>query len=165
VKGEEIGLEDESEDESEDKSEEEEEECEDEEDGNEGGSNKKVGKREVLESKAGVGASRLGGSSEESGLGGVSLTLEELSDPSSHRPISRSPPRSRSVSPASLEKMAAALNLHGVKHIVSSDLSKVRARQQYRYHSKRSTRRAGRPQGSKAKQDTRVKVDKTGVWD
>ncbi|KAF9489667.1 hypothetical protein BDN71DRAFT_1356272, partial [Pleurotus eryngii] len=59
----------------------------------------------------------------------------------------------------------AALNIHGVKSIVSSDLSKTRARQQRLHHSKRSVRQAGRPQGSKAKQDTRVKLDTKGGWD
>ncbi|KAF8898672.1 RIO1 family-domain-containing protein [Infundibulicybe gibba] len=78
--------------------------------------------------------------------------------------VSRSPPQSRSVSPTTLEKMRK-LNLSGIKDIVSSDLSKTRARQQRKYHSKRSVRQGGRVAGSKAKQDTRVKVDKSGVWE
>lgn len=90
----------------------------------------------------------------------------ELSDPVSSRPLSRSPPRSRSLSPVSLEKMAAAMSLQsGVKDLVSSDLAKTRARQQRKHHSKRGVRQAGRPQGSKAKQDTRVKLDRGGFWD
>lgn len=80
------------------------------------------------------------------------------------RPLSRSPPQSRSSSP-SLEKMVSGLNLDGIKGIVSSDLTKARARQQRKYHSKRGARSAGRPQGSKAKQDTRVKITQSGVWD
>ena len=71
---------------------------------------------------------------------------------------------SRTPSP-SLAKMTAALHLNDVKDIVTSDLTKERARQQRKYHSKRGTRHAGRPQGSKAKQDTRVKLDRGGIWD
>lgn len=51
-----------------------------------------------------------------------------------------------------------------VKTRVASDIQKNQARQA-RFHSKRSTRKIGRPKGSKAKQDTRVKLDKTGFWD
>ncbi|KAJ4489323.1 atypical/RIO/RIO2 protein kinase [Lentinula edodes] len=79
------------------------------------------------------------------------------SDHESTRSLSRSPPRSRSNSPA------ADHSARNVKDIVKSNLDKSRARQQRKYHSKRSTRRAGRAQGSKAKQDTRVKLDST--WD
>lgn len=79
------------------------------------------------------------------------------SDHESTRNLSRSPPRSRSISPA------ADHSARNVKDIVKSNLDKSRARQQRKYHSKRSTRQAGRAQGSKAKQDTRVKLDST--WD
>ncbi|KAJ7038125.1 RIO1 family-domain-containing protein [Mycena alexandri] len=85
----------------------------------------------------------------------------ELSE-SSQRSLSRSPPRSRAGSPISLEKSVASL---AIKEIVSADLTKSRSQQQRKYHSKRNTRRAGRSQGSKAKQDTRVKLDTSGVWD
>ncbi|KAJ3767003.1 RIO1 family-domain-containing protein [Lentinula raphanica] len=78
------------------------------------------------------------------------------SDEESTRDLSRSPPHSRSSSPA-LE------HSRNVKEIVKSNLEKSRARQHRKYHSKRNTRRAGRPQGSKAKQDTRVKLD--SGWD
>jgi len=66
--------------------------------------------------------------------------------------------------------MTAALSLSsshhpGIKDIVSSDLTKQRARQQQKYHSKRGAQRIGRPKGSKAKQDNRVKVDKSGFWE
>ena len=46
---------------------------------------------------------------------------------------------------------------------VATDLAK-RARQQRKYHTKRGAQRAGRPHGSKAKQDQRVKMDKDGFW-
>lgn len=89
---------------------------------------------------------------------------DEPSD-SSVRSLSRSPPRSRAGSPISLEKSVASLALNDIKEIVSADLSKSRSQQQRKYHSKRGTRRAGRSQGSKAKQDNRVKLDTSGVWD
>jgi len=87
-----------------------------------------------------------------------------VSRPSSR--LSRSPPKSRSPSPSSLAKMTASLSLGSVPTVhgkVKSDLAK-KARQQKKYHSKRSVQRAGRPQGSKAKQDSRVKLDKSEIW-
>ena len=51
-----------------------------------------------------------------------------------------------------------------IKDTVSSHLAKTIARQERKYHSK-GGRCAGRPQGSKAKQDIRVKCDKSGGWD
>jgi RIO kinase 2 len=71
-------------------------------------------------------------------------------------------PLSRTPSP-SLTR--TALHSDGIKDIVSSDLTKDRARQQRKYHSKRSARQAGRPRGSKAKLDTRVKLESGGMWD
>ncbi|KAJ7492552.1 RIO1 family-domain-containing protein [Mycena latifolia] len=88
---------------------------------------------------------------------------DQLSDPP--RSLSRSPPRSRTGSPISLEKSVASLALNDIKEIVSADLTKARSQQLRKYHSKRNTRRAGRSQGSKAKQDTRVKLDTSGVWE
>lgn len=80
--------------------------------------------------------------------------------------LSRSPPRSRSPSPDTLAKMAASLSLQDAafRDRVASDLAK-RSRQQKKYHTKRGAQRAGRPQGSKAKQDTRIKVDRSGIWE
>ncbi|OAX42389.1 RIO1-domain-containing protein [Rhizopogon vinicolor AM-OR11-026] len=80
--------------------------------------------------------------------------------------LSRSPPRSRSPSPDTLAKMAASLSLQSaaMRDRVASDLAK-RSRQQKKYHTKRGAQRAGRPQGSKAKQDTRVKLDRSGIWE
>ncbi|KAK2461864.1 hypothetical protein APHAL10511_006327 [Amanita phalloides] len=80
------------------------------------------------------------------------------------RDVSRSPPQSRSVSPATLGKMMDGLDLNEIKSKVASDLSKNMSKQRRKYHSKRAGRKAGRAQGSKAKQDTRVKVDRHGVW-
>lgn len=74
-------------------------------------------------------------------------------------------PQSRSSSPTSLAQQTATLSLNGIKDKVSFDLTKERTRQQRKYHSKRGARQAGRPKGSKAKQDTRVKVDSSGVWE
>ena len=80
--------------------------------------------------------------------------------------LSRSPPRSRSPSPDTLAKMTAALTLRAadVRERVATDLAK-RQRQQKKYHTKRGAQRVGRPQGSKAKQDQRVKLDRGGIWD
>ena len=99
-----------------------------------------------------------------------SSDVDDLSPSRLARELSRSPPQSRSPSPSSLAKMTAALSLSssqhsGIKDIVSSDLTKQRARQRQKYHSKRGAHRVGRPKGSKAKQDSRVKVDKSGVWE
>ncbi|KAG6914584.1 hypothetical protein DXG01_016440 [Tephrocybe rancida] len=81
------------------------------------------------------------------------------------RDISRSPPQSRPASPDSLAKLTSAIDTNGIKSIITADLTKSRAAQQRKYHSKRGARRAGWPQGSKAKQDTRVKLDRGGMWD
>ena len=80
--------------------------------------------------------------------------------------MSKSPPASRSPSPDTLAKMAASLSLQSaaMRDRVASDLAK-HSRQQRKYHTKRGAQRAGRPQGSKAKQDTRVKLDKSGIWE
>lgn len=51
-----------------------------------------------------------------------------------------------------------------LKDRVASDITRHQARQA-KYHSKRGARKVGRPKGSKAKQDTRVKQDTSGFWD
>ncbi|THH06810.1 hypothetical protein EW145_g3832 [Phellinidium pouzarii] len=53
---------------------------------------------------------------------------------------------------------------HSVKERVASEISRLQARQKSKYHS-RGARKIGRPTGSKAKQDLRVKVDASGVWE
>jgi len=91
----------------------------------------------------------------------------EISDLSDNR-LSRSPPQSRreELREKSEDESDMPSESKGdIKSIVSSDLTKKRAQQQRKYHSKRSTRHAGRAQGSKAKQDKRVKLaDHAGVW-
>ncbi|KAJ8084081.1 Serine/threonine-protein kinase rio2 [Marasmius tenuissimus] len=85
-----------------------------------------------------------------------------MDPPSSHcSDLSRSPPQSRSSSP--VNHTVSRQKKKNIKDVVSNSLEKSRAQQQRKYHSKRSTRRAGRPQGSKAKQDNRVKLD--AGWD
>ncbi|KAG6902908.1 hypothetical protein C0995_010078 [Termitomyces sp. Mi166 len=91
--------------------------------------------------------------------------VENMSPEELGRTLSRSPPQSRPSSPESLVKLTSTLDINGVKSIVSADLTKARAAQHRKHHSKRGVRRAGRPQGSKAKQDTRVKLDRGGMWD
>lgn len=97
-----------------------------------------------------------------------------LSPVSSSRHLSRSPPASRHASrspspslPSDLVERAAALSLHETdKERVANEVAKQRARQQRKYHSKRGAQRiGGRQKGSKAKMDTRVKRDKSGVWE
>lgn len=84
------------------------------------------------------------------------LQISDLSD----RSLSRSPPRSQRQ-----EDLASA-HKNDIKAIVSSDLTKKRSQQQRKYHSKRSTRNAGRQTGSKAKQDKRVRLgEHRDVWD
>jgi RIO kinase 2 len=81
------------------------------------------------------------------------LQISDLSD----RSLSRSPPRS--------QRQDHHTN-NSIKTIVASDMTKKRSQQQRKYHSKRSTRNAGRQTGSKAKQDKRVKLgEHRGVWD
>ncbi|KAL1670632.1 RIO1 family-domain-containing protein [Schizophyllum commune] len=93
----------------------------------------------------------------------------ELSSTSPQSPVprnlSRSPPRSRSLSPDAIDKMTARMEQMDLKDIAAAEVKRQRERQHRKYHSKPSTRRAGRPKGSKAKQDTRVKMDYGGGWD
>ena len=99
----------------------------------------------------------------DSALAMDSLTLAENNSGLTCNPSTR-PSHSRSVSPESCPGTTFRQKT-GIRDLVSSDLTKTRASQHRKYHSKRSTRRAGRPHGSKAKQDTRVKLDHSGVWD
>lgn len=91
------------------------------------------------------------------------------------RHLSRSPPASRHVSapssrsPSSLVDRTANLSIThdpDMKEKVASEVSKRSAKQHMKYHSKRGAQKVGgRQKGSKAKQDTRVKLDRGGVWD
>jgi RIO kinase 2 len=98
---------------------------------------------------------------------GLNFEGLEISDLSDYR-LSRSPPQSRREilrEDSEDEGVMPSESRGNIKSIVSSDLTKKRAQQQRKYHSKRSTRHAGRAQGSKAKQDKRVKlVDHADVW-
>jgi RIO kinase 2 len=85
---------------------------------------------------------------------------------------SREAPRSGSSSPTSqitsqLENRFS-VNASKEKEIrkkAAVDAFKGRAREKQKYHSRRGAERTGRPKGSKAKQDNRVKVDRSGLWD
>ena len=84
------------------------------------------------------------------------LQISDLSD----RSLSRSPPRSQRQEDLAIRKNKS------IKTIVSSDMTKKRSQQQRKYHSKPSSRNAGRQMGSKAKQDKRVKLgEHHSVWD
>lgn len=90
------------------------------------------------------------------------LTVESLNLlEAPNRSLSRSPPQSRATSPV----RQAAAGRDDIKSIVASDLTKVRTQQRRKYHSKRASRTAGRAQGSKAKQDKKVKLDSNSVWE
>lgn len=97
----------------------------------------------------------------------VFATSEESSEP---LPVEESTsPRSHSRT-SSLEEHVASLSLSQQGPDLMTDraatqASKAHARQQRKYHSKRGAQRIGRPKGSKAKQDTRVKLDRGGMWD
>lgn len=52
-----------------------------------------------------------------------------------------------------------------IRERVAADIGRHQARQTSKYHSKRGVKKIGRPKGSKAKQDMRVKVDRHGEWD
>jgi len=83
----------------------------------------------------------------------------EFSEPpsslSDERQISRSPPHSRSSSPSSTGSHRHSAHHSEIKDAVSTELKIQRARQDRKYHSKRGARKAGRAQGSKAKQNLR----------
>lgn len=100
--------------------------------------------------------------------------------------LSKSPSERRSTSPAgrfhsdsassrspspTLDEQTASLSLSTSHHAdiirekAAVDVSKHQAQQQRKFHSKRGAHRAGRPKGSKGKQDTRIKLDRGGMWD
>ncbi|GJJ08789.1 hypothetical protein Clacol_003008 [Clathrus columnatus] len=56
-------------------------------------------------------------------------------------------------------------NYETIRFKVAQDLAKEHDRQKLKYNSKSSARRVGRPKGSKAKQDNRVKLKNTDGWD
>ncbi|KAF9481363.1 atypical/RIO/RIO2 protein kinase [Pholiota conissans] len=113
----------------------------------------------------------------EANLAG-SLQILKMNDPEisdlSDSELSRSPPLSRrehvSVGEDSDddirdEEAHEEAHKSDIKSIVASDITRKRAQQQRKYHSKRSTRHAGRARGSKAKQDKKVKLsDHSGFW-
>ncbi len=72
--------------------------------------------------------------------------------------------RSGSDSPDGLSQKVEALDLSDIRNKVTCDL-KTRSNQQRKYNSKRNTRQVERPQGSKAKQDKTIKLDRGGFWD
>ena len=96
---------------------------------------------------------------------------EPVSSPTASNIPRESPPLSHSSSALSLAEDARDLTLEDrghadlVKERVLSDASRAYARQQRKYHTKRSAQRAGRAKGSKAKQDPRVKLDRSSGWD
>jgi RIO kinase 2 len=78
-----------------------------------------------------------------------------------------SPPNSRPASPESTDSQVSTRSAsEGIREKVASDVTKNKARQHRKYHSKKGAQRTGgRNKGSKAKMDTRVKIDDGGFWD
>ncbi|KAI0067723.1 RIO1-domain-containing protein [Artomyces pyxidatus] len=86
--------------------------------------------------------------------------------PDSHSGSASPPARSSTPSDASPADHPVSLVEHDViRERAAGEVAKEHARQQRKYHSKRGAQRVGRAKGSKAKQDTRVKLDKGGMWD
>ncbi|KAH7104593.1 RIO1-domain-containing protein [Auriculariales sp. MPI-PUGE-AT-0066] len=52
-----------------------------------------------------------------------------------------------------------------IRQRVAQDVSKQRARQKSKYHTRKSAKGLGRPKGSKAKTDTRVRANDYSGWD
>ena len=103
-----------------------------------------------------------------------SAKLERPQEQASAESLSQEPPRagSRSSSPTSqiASQVEKRLSVNGsnekeVRNKAAIDALKGRAREKRKYHSRRGAERIGRPKGSKAKQDNRVQVDKSGLWD
>ncbi|KAI8980655.1 RIO1-domain-containing protein [Trametes punicea] len=125
-------------------------------------------------------ARRRSGDRDDRSSGDLHAAASDVDDVSS-RPDSPRSARSRSPSPSSsLAEGTAALSLSAgrarrrssgappkdISEKVQSEVSKQRARQQRKYHSKKSSQRiGGRARGSKWKQDAKVKVDSGGFFD
>ncbi|KAI0800910.1 RIO1 family-domain-containing protein [Fomes fomentarius] len=137
-------------------------------------------------SEAVAGARRGGHESREHGHGGHDLArggTHDKAPEAAHGPSDDDDVPSRADSPRrpgspsrsrsrSLADRTAGMSLapgRGTKDItekVQSEVSKQRAREQRKYHTKKSAQRSGgRQKGSKRKQDTRIKVDGGGFWD
>ena len=104
-----------------------------------------------------------------------SARLERPHEQGNAEPQSQEEPpcaESRSSSPTSqiasqVEKRLSvnASDEKQVRNKAAIDALKGRAREKQKYHSRRGAERIGRPKGSKAKQDNRVQVDRSGLWD
>ncbi len=96
--------------------------------------------------------------------GGTERAFDDDNEDLNTRQLSRSPPQSRRDLPQRGEEGEERDRVRRIKEIVSNDVAKMRAKEQRKYHSKRSARNAGRQQGSKAKQDKRVKLSEHTGW-
>jgi RIO kinase 2 len=156
------------------------EESEDEEDEEVEGSGSEVMDGSESEETEGVGVGAVLASGEEPGHESEeepsgSAKLERPQDEQANaESLSQEPPRggSRSSSPTSqiASQVEERLSVNASKekqmrNKAAIDALKGRAREKQKYHSRRGAERIGRPKGSKAKQDNRVQVDKSGLWD
>ncbi|KAF9569639.1 RIO1-domain-containing protein [Agrocybe pediades] len=123
-----------------------------------------AGQEEAITKSGQMGQNDRDGELHHQGISGSDSAPPNLSD----QRLSRSPPESRRyLSPANgdSEEEDEVDGRVDIKSKVAADITKQRAQQKRKYHSKRSTRNAGRSQGSKAKQDTRVRMaDHGGFW-
>lgn len=98
--------------------------------------------------------------------------------PPASRHTSRSPTGSRSHSPSLAERTAGLSLSHPHPHPHSSrheremreravaEVAREHSRQQKKYHTKKGAQRlGGRQKGNKGRMDTRVKLDRGGMWE
>ncbi|KAH8835887.1 RIO1 family-domain-containing protein [Flagelloscypha sp. PMI_526] len=64
-----------------------------------------------------------------------------------------------------LVELTEELDLQDIRSTAKQHVQKMHERQKRKYHSKKSTQRAGRAHGSKAKQDVRYKMESSAGWD
>ena len=100
--------------------------------------------------------------------GAVERACDDDNEGLNRRQLSMSPPKSRrdlqQGGGEEGEERDENRRARRIKEIVSNDIAKMKEKEQRKYHSKKSVRNAGRPQGSKAKQDKRVKLSEHTDW-
>jgi RIO kinase 2 len=137
------------------------------------GSAREEEEEEVESDDVGPSGEEPGSEDEEpKGSAGLWHAQEQADAQASTESPSRGPPRSASASPASqlASKVENSLSVDSSKDKVirnkaAIDAYKERTREKRKHHSRRGAERIGRAKGSKAKQDNRIRLDKSGLWD
>lgn len=101
-------------------------------------------------------------SSEEANKSEASIASESRERPGL---VSPSSPVGQLASKVESTLSVKASREQEIKDKTAIEAYKQRAREKQKYHSRRGAERIGRAKGSKAKQDNRVKLDKSGLWD